>query len=169
MKQYLKVGAFFLAIIILLGLMLNSVYDFVDPAPTPQPNSAPLFGNEDIPPPPPLDPRKVAQGQELYNQYCAACHGINGEGQPDWKTPNEDGSFKPPPHDATGHTWHHADDLLIELVTKGSDFPQSQMPTFGEQLSDEEVQAILEYLKSWWGPEERAFQWQVTWQTQQQK
>lgn len=169
MNQYLKASAFILAIIILLGLMLNSVYDFVDPAPTPQPNPAPLLGNEDIPPPPPLDPQKVAQGQELYNQYCAACHGISGEGQPDWKTPNEDGSFKPPPHDATGHTWHHADDLLIELVTKGSDFPQSQMPTFGEQLSDEEVQAILEYLKSWWGPEERAFQWQVTWQTQQQK
>jgi mono/diheme cytochrome c family protein len=59
--------------------------------------------------------------------------------------------------------------LLLEIVTQGSDFPQSQMPTFGDQLTDDEVRAILEYIKSWWGPEERAFQWQVTWQAQQQE
>ncbi len=165
MMQYLKRGSFILAIIILLGLFLTSAYDFVGSTPTP---SASLFGNEDIPPPP-LNPQKVAQGQELYNQYCAACHGINGEGQSDWKIRNEDGSYKPPPHDTTGHTWHHSDDLLLEIVTQGSDFPQSQMPTFGKQLSDEEVEAILEYIKTWWGSEERAFQWQVTWQAQQQK
>lgn len=133
------------------------------------PSPGSLLGSEAVAPVPTLDSQKVAQGQELYNQYCASCHGIKGEGQPDWKTPNEDGSFKPPPHDASGHTWHHDDDLLIEIVIQGSNFPQSQMPTFGDQLSDEEVQAILEYIKSWWGPEERAFQWQVNWQAQQQK
>ena len=169
MKQYLKVGSIILVIIILLGLVLSSAYDFVDLNPTPQPNPATLLGNEDIPPPPPLDPQLVAQGQGLYNQYCAACHGLNGEGQPDWKIPNDDGSFKAPPHDISGHTWHHDDELLLEIVTRGSDFPQSQMPTFGDQLTDDEVRAILEYIKSWWGPEERAFQWQVTWQAQQQE
>ena len=80
-----------------------------------------------------------------------------------------DGSFKAPPHDNTGHTWHHADELLVELIAQGSDFPQATMPTFGDQLSDEEILTILEYLKSGWGPEERAFQWQVTWQAQQLK
>jgi len=168
MKQYLTAGSLLLTIII-LGLIFAVSYNFVGPTPIPQSNPAPLFGNEGIPPPPALDSQKVTQGQELYNQHCVACHGINGEGQPDWKTPNEDGSFKPPPHDATGHTWHHADDLLLEIVMQGSDFPQSQMPTYGDQLSDEEVIAILEYIKFWWGPEERTFQWQVTWQVQQQK
>ena len=52
---------------------------------------------------------------------------------------------------------------------QGSDFPQSQMPAFGDQLIEEEAIAILEFIKSWWGPEEREFQWQVTWQTQQRK
>ena len=169
MKQHLKVGSVILAIIILLGLILSSAYDFAGLNPTPQPNLDLLLGNEEIPPPPPLDPQQVAQGRGLYNQYCAACHGISGEGQPDWKIPNEDGSFNPPPHDISGHTWHHDDKLLLEIVTQGSDFPQSQMPTFGNQLTDDEVQAILEYIKSWWGPEERAFQWQVTWQVQQLK
>ena len=168
MKQFAKAGALILAIIILLSLTLNSVYNFDSPGPTPPSKPAPLLGNQDIPPAPPLDAQKAAQGQELYSRYCAECHGVNGEGQPDWKIPNEDGSLKPPPHDVSGHTWHHDDDLLLEIVLKGSDFPQSQMPAFGEQLSEEEAQAILEYLKSWWGPEERAFQWQVTRQTQQQ-
>ncbi len=158
---------------LLLMLFLSSAFLLAcgvasaeQPTPT---SSVSLFGDEDIPSPPPLDPQRVAQGQELYAQYCAECHGANGEGQPDWKTPNEDGSFKAPPHDAGGHTWHHDDDLLLDLIANGSNFPQTQMPTFGDQLSDEEILTILEYMKSWWGPEERAFQWQVTWQARQRE
>lgn len=158
----------FLLFILLLGLAVLAACGNASAGQT-SPSPAPLLGNEDVPPVPPLDPQKVTQGQELYNQYCAACHGANGEGQPDWKIPNEDGSFKPPPHDNSGHTWHHADDLLLEIIAQGSDFPQTKMPIFGNQLSDEEILAILEYLKSRWGAEERAFQWQVTWQAQQLK
>ncbi len=169
MIQFIKIRFFIPVLLLLLSLILLTACGLgIRPQPPPA-NPALRVGNEDIPPPPPLDPQKVARGQELYNQYCAACHGLNGEGQPDWKTPNEDGSFKPPPHDASGHTWHHGDHLLLEIVAQGSEFPQSQMPIFGDQLSDEEIQAILEYIKKWWGPEERAFQWQVTWQAQQQQ
>lgn len=138
MRQFIKRRSVIPALIILLSLILILAYSLVNPTPFRPTNPAPfLLGNDDIPPLPPLDPQKVAQGQELYNQYCAACHGLNGEGQPDWKTPNEDGSFKSPPHDATSHTWHHDDDLLIEIVSQGSNFPQSQMPIFGDQLNDE--------------------------------
>lgn len=87
-----------------------------------------LGGDQEIPPPPPLDPAQVAQGERLYLQYCAACHKPQGEGDPDWKRPNEDGSFKPPPHTNEGHTWHHGDDLLLDLIANGSTFPQSRMP-----------------------------------------
>jgi mono/diheme cytochrome c family protein len=59
--------------------------------------------------------------------------------------------------------------LLLEILAQGSDFPQSQMPVFDDQLRDDEIQAILEYVKVWWGPEERAFQWQATGQAWQQK
>lgn len=79
------------------------------------------------------------------------------------------GSFKPPPHTNEGHTWHHSDQLLLELIANGSSFPQTRMPAFGEQLTDEEISAIITYMKTWWGPEERAFQWQITWQEKQQK
>ena len=160
---------FILFAIILFGLTFLSACGNTNANPTSVSTPSSLFPNEDVPPPPPLDPQRVTQGQELYDQYCAECHGTTGEGQPDWKIPNDDGSYKPPPHDAGGHTWHHGDDLLPDLIANGSDFPQTKMPTYGDKLSDEEILAIVEYLKSWWGPEERAFQWQMTWQAQQQK
>jgi len=158
-------------LVLLFVLLLSAVFlapcgDAAADQPTATPTN--FFRNEEIPSPPPLDSQRVAQGQVLYAEHCAECHGANGEGQPDWKTPNQDGSFKPPPHDNSGHTWHHDDDLLLDIIANGSDFPQAQMPTFGDKLSDEQILAILDYMQSWWGPEERAFQWQLTWQARQQ-
>jgi len=128
----------------------------------------PLSANSDVPPVPALDPEKVAQGETLYAQYCAACHGVKAEGQPNWKIPLDDGSLPAPPHDSTGHTWHHADGQLTNIVANGNKliFPQSKMPAFGEQLSDDEISAVLEYIKTFWGEEERAFQWRITYQTE---
>jgi mono/diheme cytochrome c family protein len=111
---------------------------------------------------PALDQGQVARGGELYQQYCASCHRPDLSGDPDWKTPNEDGSFSPPPHDSTGHTWHHPDQVLIEIIRDGSDFPQSRMLSFGDRLREEDIEAILEFFKANWGPEERAYQRQVT-------
>ncbi len=116
----------------------------------------------DVSEPPPLHPDRVAAGEELYQAYCAQCHGLDLAGAPDWQVPNDDGSFKPPPQDGTGHTWHHADQLLLEIVSVGSNFPQSRMPAFGDQLSDDQIMAILDYFKSNWGRQERAFQWEQT-------
>jgi len=112
------------------------------------------------PPMPTLNPDRVAQGEQLYAQYCAACHGPKLEGKPDWKTPLADGSYPPPPHDNSGHTWHHNDELLIRIVTNGGDtsYP-SKMPAFRDKLSQDEVIAILDFIKSKWGNDEREFQW----------
>jgi len=109
-----------------------------------------------------LDPERAVRGGELYQQYCASCHRADLSGDPDWKTPNDDGSYLPPPHDSSGHTWHHPDQVLIEIIRDGSDFPQSRMPSFGNELTDDDISAILEFFKANWGPEERAYQEQVT-------
>ncbi len=122
------------------------------------------LGLTEAPPPPELDQERIGLGETLYQQKCASCHGPDLSGDPDWKTANADGSYPPPPHDSSGHTWHHSDEVLNTLIRDGSDFPQTRMPTFGQTLSDQEITAILEYLKSRWGPEERAYQWQITWQ-----
>ena len=109
------------------------------------------------------DAARVAQGKTLYAMNCASCHGAKGEGEPNWKTSNPDGTYPAPPHDATGHTWHHSDKLLLEIIRDGGARYESatfktRMPAWGERLSDEEIQAVLAYLKTLWGPEERRFQ-----------
>ncbi len=110
----------------------------------------------------PIDQQRVAQGEDLYQENCASCHRADRSGDPDWKTPNADGSYPPPPHDSSGHTWHHSDQVLLEIIQDGSDFPQSRMPSFGDKLTDDEIGAILAYFKANWGPEEREWQREVT-------
>src|SRR5690606_7280392 len=58
----------------------------------------------------------LALGQELYAMHCASCHGADLEGQPDWKLPLPSGRLPAPPHDASGHSWHHPDSLLHRIV-----------------------------------------------------
>ncbi|MDQ2090743.1 cytochrome c [Marimonas arenosa] len=101
------------------------------------------------------DPQAVALGEQLYAEYCAACHGTDLEGEPDWRVRDEDGYLPAPPHDATGHTWHHPDEQLF-LITKhgtaalvGGDY-QSRMMGFGDVLTDDDILAVLAYIKSTW-------------------
>ncbi len=118
-------------------------------------------------PPPDLDPASVAAGTVLYGEFCAQCHGADLAGDPGWRSPNADGSYPPPPHDATGHTWHHDDATLVRIISVGSDFEQSRMPAFADLLTEEEILAILDFIKSGWGPDERSFQWEQTVRSQQ--
>jgi len=100
----------------------------------------------------------IEAGRGLFAQSCAACHGTNLEGQPNWQSPGPDGRLPAPPHDETGHTWHHADTMLFEytklggrakMAQSGLDF-ESGMPGFGEVLTDQEIWNILAYIKSTW-------------------
>lgn len=103
----------------------------------------------------PSDPSQVALGKDVYVKNCASCHGINLEGQNNWRRPFPDGKLKAPPHDASGHTWHHTDKLLFDYTKLGGqaliggDF-QSGMPGFKSILSDAEIWAVLAYIKSTW-------------------
>lgn len=110
----------------------------------------------------PASGAQVALGAELYQEHCASCHRPDLSGDPDWKTPNDDGSYPPPPHDSSGHTWHHSDQLLLEIIRDGSNSPQSAMPAFGDRLTDADISAILEFIKTSWGPAERQYQQEVT-------
>ena len=122
-----------------------------------------VINNTPAPPVPALDPARIAQGAALYTQYCAACHGANLEGAPDWKKSLPDGSLPPPPQDSSGHTWHHPDSLLVSIISQGGDPAyNSKMPAFGGQLSAEEIEAILDFIKVSWGKDEREFQWWLT-------
>lgn len=103
----------------------------------------------------PADAEMVALGQQVYDEYCAACHGTNLEGEENWREPGPGGLLKAPPHDETGHTWHHDDAYLIESIKLGgsrlpADVGVSPMPAYDDILTDEEITAVLTYIKSQW-------------------
>jgi len=122
-------------------------------------------GNE---PATPLDPQQLETGKAVYTANCAACHGAQGEGEPNWKVPDANGIYPAPPHDPSGHTWHHADALLLQVMREGSGMPNSKMPVYREILSDKEMEAVLAYIKTFLGPDEVAFQQQMNEQWKEQ-
>jgi mono/diheme cytochrome c family protein len=105
------------------------------------------------------DPAQLAAGERIYAQHCAACHGAKLEGQPDWRKPLATGRMPAPPHDDSGHTWHHLDEVLFGITKHGLVPPyapagyQSDMPGFGGKLADSEIRAVLAYIGSHWSGE----------------
>lgn len=109
------------------------------------------------------DAPTVARGQDVYAQHCASCHGAQLEGQPNWQTRNSDGKLPAPPHDPSGHTWHHPDRVLFEITKYGilRYAPQgyaTDMPSYDGTLPDTDIAAVLAYIKSTWPPHIRAAQ-----------
>lgn len=114
------------------------------------------------------DKALVVAGQRIYGAYCGSCHGANLEGQPNWRERLANGRLPAPPHDASGHTWHHPDAVLFGIVKEGL-VPgkyappqyESDMPGFGGSLSDEEIRSVLAYIKSTWPERELRYQRQM--------
>ncbi len=105
----------------------------------------------------------IATGKSVYAENCASCHGDTLQGEPDWQSPKPDGRMPAPPHDDSGHTWHHSDQLLFDYTKKGGqamipgDF-KSGMPAFDEILTDDEIKSVLMFIKSQWSERSQAYQ-----------
>lgn len=96
----------------------------------------------------PKNEQIVSQGQALYMAHCASCHGDNLEGQENWRQRLASGRLPAPPHDETGHTWHHDDEALFNVTQYGPQYVagadyQSDMPSFEGVISDAEIVAVL--------------------------
>ena len=103
----------------------------------------------------PENKETISIGKSVYVQNCASCHGTKLEGQKDWMSRLPDGLMPAPPHDETGHTWHHSDKYLF-MITKygiediiGQKYPNN-MPAYKDILSDKEIISVLSYIKSTW-------------------
>jgi mono/diheme cytochrome c family protein len=130
--------------------------------------AATLFLRYAVPPPAPQtllrpdDMKLLVVGERIYRARCAACHGANLEGQANWRERGADGLLPAPPHDESGHTWHHPDEQLFRLtkfgVARVANMPdyESAMPAFEGTLSDEDIVAVLSWIKSKWPPAVRA-------------
>ena len=94
------------------------------------------------------DARQLALGAQVYAQNCASCHGARLEGQPQWRRRLPNGRMPAPPHDESGHTWHHPDDMLFGMTKYGiaryaPPGYESDMPAFAGKLSDDQIRAVL--------------------------
>lgn len=110
----------------------------------------------------PDDATVTAVGERVYAAHCASCHGARLEGQPNWRERGPDGLLPAPPHDASGHTWHHPDELLFRITKHGvaraanlKDYP-SAMPAYEGLLGDAEIVAVLSWIKAQWPAHIRA-------------
>lgn len=114
----------------------------------------------------PVTGEQITLGRQVYVQNCASCHGANLEGQRDWKRRLENGRMPAPPHDKSGHTWHHSDQDLFDITKLGVGGVvagyESDMPAFEDILSDEEIAAVLAFIKSTWPERQRGSQARVT-------
>lgn len=86
----------------------------------------------------------LAAGEALYQNGCAACHGSEGEGSAQPTIPA-------PPLDGSAHSWHHSDAQIVGLIRQGG----TQMPAVGASWNDDEVEAVLSFVKSRWAPWQR--------------
>ena len=105
------------------------------------------------------DPFALMEGQGIYKAECASCHGARLEGQPQWQTRRADGKLPAPPHDASGHTWHHPTAQLVAIVKFGMVPPHappgyaSDMPAYAGKLTDAQIHNVLAWIESQWPPE----------------
>jgi mono/diheme cytochrome c family protein len=147
---------------IALGAALVWAVLFAPESETPVPEATPA--NQNI-----SESASATSGQQIYDQNCGSCHGADLEGEPgfDWRNRKSDGSLPAPPHDQTGHTWHHPDPALILIIQNGglslgTGIGKSTMPAFGEVLSETEIEAVLTFIKSRWPDKIRAQQEKIT-------
>jgi mono/diheme cytochrome c family protein/glucose/arabinose dehydrogenase len=84
--------------------------------------------------------KRFAAGQEIYRNICEGCHGADGREQPG-ATPNIAG--------APGVIGNPG--VPIRVLLHGKEGPVGLMPAHGETLSDDEIAAVLTYIRRAWG------------------
>ena len=102
------------------------------------------------------NPIQLSEGRELYSRYCITCHGQNMEGERGWPARKPSGHSFAPPLDSSGHVANHSDDQLFEMISSG--IAGSDMPAFGGALTDDQIEAVLAFIKSNWPEDLRTHQ-----------
>jgi len=97
-----------------------------------------------------IDSVQIKRGRQLYLKNCTVCHGINGEGSPDWQKRLADGTYPPPPLNGTGHAWHHPKKVLVDTIKHGTARLGGKMPAWKDKLSEQDINDIIAWFQSQW-------------------
>ena len=102
--------------------------------------------------------QQVARGAKVFRQNCAACHGANAEGAPNWQKPGPDGKYPAPPLNGTAHAWHHPIASLKDTIRNGTARIGGSMPPWKDKLSEADIEAAIAWFQSHW-PDELYTAW----------
>jgi mono/diheme cytochrome c family protein len=100
-----------------------------------------------------FDPAQIRRGEAVYTANCVGCHGPNGAATPDWRKPNAEGKYPPPPLDGTAHAWHHSTEVLKKTILKGTPPEIGSMPAWEGKLTDRQIDDVIVWIKSLWPDE----------------
>lgn len=112
-----------------------------------------ITGNSSAVITPDFDSTQIKRGEQVYLANCAGCHGPNGAGTPDWRKPNADGKYPPPPLDGTAHAWHHPTNVLKKTILQGTPPDLGSMPAWEGKLTDRQIDDVIVWIKSLWPAE----------------
>jgi mono/diheme cytochrome c family protein len=84
----------------------------------------------------PTGPELAISGEQLYNQYCARCHGVDGV--PTAAAPTSS-SFADP-----GVVERLSDETMKGVIRSG----RGQMPGFGDRFTEAALQVMVAYVRT---------------------
>lgn len=98
--------------------------------------------------------QQVTQGNSLFQANCAVCHGDKAQGlAADWKKPDANGNYPPPPLNGTAHAWHHPMIVLTTTIEQGGIPVGGVMPGFKGVFTEAEKESLVAYFQSFWSDE----------------
>ncbi len=90
------------------------------------------------------------EGQAIFSQYCASCHGKKAESVDTWRKVDDNGNYPPPPLNGSAHAWHHPLATLDMVIHDGGAPLGGVMPAWGEILTEgQRLQAIASFQDYW--------------------
>lgn len=87
-------------------------------------------------------------GQRTFAQWCAPCHGAEGEGHIN--------QLEAPALNAAGDSYLLTDAQILDGIVKGGSEQDGSMTPLGEFLLEEQEMAVLYYVHTLWTDEQRA-------------
>lgn len=84
----------------------------------------------------PTTEESIALGSQLYAANCSRCHGPEGQGTPRAPSLNVQSFFV-----------DRTDQAIQQIITSG--VPGTAMPTWGDRMTEAEIQAIVGFIRQW--------------------
>jgi mono/diheme cytochrome c family protein len=95
-----------------------------------------LIPQPELPPLASTDAEVIAGGGQLYTIVCSTCHGSEGQG-----------SRMAPALNTQNFLAETNDQAIKAIISQG--VPNTRMPAWGGRLTDEELKALVSFIRAW--------------------